>query len=110
MKPQVLEIINRIPVGRVAYYGQVSDVLAMEFEIYVRAQVVGWVLSGMKAAEYDLCPWQRVVSKTGFVSTLKLGPKGMLQLELIQREGIEIVDDVVDMKRFGIATEDLLSK
>ena len=106
LKLKIFEIVNRIPFGKVAFYGQIADVSSRE-DFPVRAQVVGWILSGMKTDEFEKCPWWRVVAKNGFVASLKLGPKGMLQLEMLEREKIEILDDFVKMEKFCVSLEDL---
>jgi len=106
LKLKIFEIVNRIPVGKVAFYGQIATVSTQE-GLPVRAQVVGWILSGMKMSEFDECPWWRVVAKNGFVASLKLGAKGILQLEMLGRENIEIEKDVVNMKDFGVTLEQI---
>jgi alkylated DNA nucleotide flippase Atl1 len=62
-------------------------------------QVVGWILSGMTTEEWELIPWHRVVSKSGFISSLKLGYKGELQRQLLLEEGCNISGDQVDMTK-----------
>jgi alkylated DNA nucleotide flippase Atl1 len=108
LKDKVIEIVNRIPLGKVCYYGQIAQVLALEFEVHVTAQMVGWVLSGMKQSEYHVCPWERVVAKDGYLATLKLGPKGMLQKELLLKDGYNVSsEDYVNMGKHCIAFEEL---
>lgn len=107
LKPSVLAIVNRIPRGKVCYFGQLVEVLQMEHQITTTAHVVGWVMSGLKESEYNLCPWQRVVVKNGFVASLKLGTKGLLQIELLKSEGINVVDNVVDMAKYCVNTKQL---
>lgn len=101
LKAKIFEIVNRIPKGRVAFYGQIADIATSE-NYPVRAQVVGWILSGMKTSEFDQTAWQRVVSKNGFVASLKLGAKGLLQIALLEEEGVKIVEDFIDMAKFGV--------
>lgn len=107
LKFKIFEIVNRIPFGKVAFYGQIAAISTQE-GLPVRAQIVGWILSGMKTCEFDACPWWRVVSKNGFVASLKLGPKGLLQLEMLAKEKVEILDDFVNMDKFGLSLEGLL--
>lgn len=108
LKLKIFEIVNRIPFGKVAFYGQIADVSSRE-NFPVRAQVVGWILSGMKTSEFEKCPWWRVVAKNGFVASLKLGPKGLLQLEMLAKEKVEILNDFVNMDKFGLSLENLSS-
>lgn len=110
LKSNIFEIINQVPTSKVASYGQISEVLAQEFEEFVRAQVVGWVLSGMKIQEYELCPWHRIVAKSGYIAALKLGSKGLLQIELLQKEGLNIIDNTVDMSKYCVQITDLLTQ
>ena len=106
LKLKIFEIVNRIPFGRVAFYGQIAAVCTQE-DFPVRAQVVGWILSGMKSCEFDDCYWWRVVAKNGFVASLKLGPKGILQIEMLKGEKVEILEDFVNMNEFAVSLEEL---
>ena len=97
LKAQIIEIVNQIPKGKVVSYAQVSNQITVQ---PVRAQVVGWILSGMKPDEWSLCPWHRVVNQQGYITSLKLGGRGMLQIQLLADEGVEIINDFVDMKKY----------
>jgi len=88
---QIFDLVAKIPKGKIVYYGQLAN------RIGISAQMVGWILSGMKSDELHLIPWQRVVAKNGFISSLKLGQKGLLQKQLLQQEGYTINGDNVDM-------------
>ena len=100
LKSKVYEFVKLIPEGRVVYYGMVASFVGSD------ARTVGWILSGMKEEEYDLIPWQRVVGKQGTIPADKLGFKGQLQRQLLEKEGVEFVDDLVDMKKFLMRVED----
>jgi len=93
-KQQLIEYVNLVPKGRVVYYGQLARLLG------VTAQMVGWILSGMKQEEWGGLPWWRVVAKDGYVASLKLGQKGILQLDLLTQEGIDVSSEQVDMSRY----------
>lgn len=41
------------------------------------------------------------MNKQGYISAMKLGARGVLQRDLLMKEGIEVVGDCVDMKRYG---------
>lgn len=99
LKSKVYQFVKLIPEGRVVYYGMVASFVGTD------ARTVGWILSGMREDEYDLIPWQRVVGKQGSIPADKLGFKGKLQRELLEKEGVEFVDDLVDMKRFLMRVE-----
>ena len=79
---QVLELVQRIPRGRVMTYGQISTLLAGRLS----PRAVGWMLHRCP----DGTPWQRVVNASGGCSTDRLPdvPKG-LQQSLLEQEGVE---------------------
>lgn len=63
--------------------------------------MVGRLLSNMSPREwkYDAhYPRRRVINKQGVVSSLKLGEKGITQIDILKDEGVEVVDGKVDMK------------
>jgi alkylated DNA nucleotide flippase Atl1 len=107
IKAQIIEIVNKIPKGKVMYFGQVGKLVVNKNQnndipnfTGVSGQVVGFVLSGMTQEEWNLLPWQRVVAKDGFISSLKLGAKGLLQKQLLTDEGVTIIEDHVDMSKY----------
>ena len=79
---QVLEVVRRIPRGRVMTYGQISEVMAGRLS----PRAVGWMIHRCP----DGTPWQRVVNASGGCSTDRLPdfPKG-LQRTLLEEEGVE---------------------
>jgi len=91
LKAKVFEFVKQIPQGKVAYFGMVAQNVGSD------ARTVGWILSGMPESEFGLIPWYRVVAKDGFISSLKMGYKGILQKELLLKEGYLIEDDRVNM-------------
>lgn len=93
LKQKVFNSVNKIPLGRVVYFGQIAS------QVGSNARTVGWILSGLTVAECELIPWYRVVSKSGYISSLKLGHKGLLQKQLLLKEGYTIAEDTVDMKK-----------
>ncbi|MEI6728817.1 MAG: MGMT family protein [bacterium] len=99
LKSKVYEFVKSIPEGRVVYYGMVASFVGSD------ARTVGWILSGMREDEYDSIPWQRVVGKQGSIPADKLGFKGQLQRQLLEKEGVGFVDDLVDMKKFLMSVD-----
>ncbi|GAB4146386.1 MAG: MGMT family protein [Patescibacteria group bacterium] len=93
LKERVLEMVAQIPAGKVMYFGQISNMVGGS------ARTVGWILSGLTLEECDLVPWYRVVAKSGYISSLKLGIKGVVQKEKLEQEGYELKDDFVDMEK-----------
>jgi alkylated DNA nucleotide flippase Atl1 len=86
LKEQIFSIVNRIPRGQVTNYGMIAKILAVEFGREISAQMVGWTLSGMSRGEWNQCCWWRVVNKDGFISSSKLGEKGLVQAQLLEKE------------------------
>ena len=88
MAHRMLDVVARIPAGRVASYG---DVAAMAGSASPR--LAGFVLSQL--ADEDT-PWHRVVRANGT-------PAPHIAAEQIRRlraEKVEVVDGRVNMKRF----------
>ena len=81
-KSSVFEQVSRIPFGRVTTFGHIGKITG------INPRVVGWILSGMNDEEMSIYPWQRVVAKDGVISALKLGFKGELQIQLLEKEGV----------------------
>jgi len=68
------------------------------------ARQVGAVLRGLTDADGDV-PWQRVINASGGISTYKVGA-GELQVALLRSEGVEVVTDRVDLRRFAWTPDD----
>jgi methylated-DNA-protein-cysteine methyltransferase-like protein len=96
LKHRVFELVKTIPAGKVAYYGQVAEALG------IGARTVGWILGGITEEELSVVPWQRVVAKTGFISTMKLGYRGQIQKDLLIQDGVEVPIDHVDMEKYCV--------
>jgi methylated-DNA-protein-cysteine methyltransferase related protein len=72
-------VCEQIPAGQVASYGDVAQVVGGGCE----ARMVGDALGTMPAAWAARVPWQRIVSRTGAIST-----RGLSQRDLLEREGV----------------------
>jgi methylated-DNA-protein-cysteine methyltransferase-like protein len=83
--------VSQIPEGKVMYFGQIADMVG------TTARVTGFVMTGMNEVEMQQLPWYRVVAKDGFISSIKLGAKGILQKQLLEKEGYKIAENTVDM-------------
>ena len=101
MKREIFDIILTIPRGRVVSYGQVAEQLDIQYDIKTSGWIVGRTLSTMDEAEMVQYPWQRVINREWYISTLKLGRKWLIHKQLLEREWIEILNDTVDMKKYG---------
>lgn len=93
----VYEVVERIPFGRVATYGQISRILDGRFSPIF----VGWALHAVPDSREPV-PWHRVVNAKGGISTRRvIGYAPNLQRELLEAEGVAFDDDErVDLERF----------
>src|SRR3954447_24497928 len=83
---RVLDVVDRIPRGRVLSYGDVAELLGSG-----SARAVGRVMA-MWGSEV---PWHRVLRADGSCAT----HKSDRQLELLRREKVPVRGDRVDMSR-----------
>lgn len=77
---RIYALVQRIPTGRVATYGQLARLTG------TTPRVVGFALAALPAAN-DL-PWQRVVNSYGMVSRRRDGERNQLQRALLENEGV----------------------
>ncbi len=104
MKIELYDVVRQIPRGYVASYGKVAEQLDIQYDIKTSGYIVGRILSTMSEAEWlswTWCPWQRVINKQWYISTMKLGRKWLIQKQLLEAEGIEIMNDSVDMIKYA---------
>ena len=88
---EILSVVEEIPAGRVASYGQIAALIGRE----KNARLVGRVLRN--AELYGAYPCHRVVNHAG-----RTAPGWEEQRSLLEEEGVEFrPDGHVDMKRFG---------
>ena len=86
---EILSVVEEIPEGRVASYGQIARLIGRD----KNARLVGKVLS--MSEYYGEYPCHRVVDHSG-----RLAPGWSEQGELLRSEGIELKDNMhVDLKR-----------
>ena len=89
-KTQVETIVARIPEGRVMTYGQIAALVGSP---RAARQVGGAAHFG----NADM-PWQRVVNKQGGLASGYPGGRKS-HGEMLQAEGVEVVDDKVDIDK-----------
>ena len=86
---EILSLVEEIPCGRVASYGQLARLAGLED----KARWVGWVLR--HSGQYGDYPCHRVVSASG-----RLVPGWPAQRYLLEGEGVSFLPSGrVDMKR-----------
>jgi methylated-DNA-protein-cysteine methyltransferase-like protein len=79
---RIFAVVNRIPRGRVASYGEV----ARRAGLAGQARLVGYALH---ASAGDVLPWHRVVNVRGELSLARLSPDGALTQRMrLEREGV----------------------
>ncbi len=101
-KDRVIEIITKIPYGKVVSYGQV----ALYVGLPRAARQVGWVLN-QSEGRINI-PWWRVINREGIITIAgtKYNDK-MLQKKLLEAEGIEVNEDLkVDMAKYRFVPDE----
>jgi methylated-DNA-protein-cysteine methyltransferase-like protein len=98
----VWEIVKKIPLGKVASYGQIARMIpppfGMNFKDYM-AWSPRWVGGAMANCPEDV-PWQRVINSQGKISQRRGGTFN--QRVILEEEGIIFDDhDRVDLNRYG---------
>jgi methylated-DNA-protein-cysteine methyltransferase-like protein len=90
---RVWAIVRRIPRGRVATYGQLSEMIDRR----LTPVGIGWAI---RAAGPGSIPWHRVVNSRGGISTDKEHPG--LQRRKLEAEGLHFdTEGQVDLERAG---------
>jgi len=85
----VWEVVRLIPEGRVTTYGAIAAYLGTRMS----ARMVGWAMNASHVL--DDVPAQRVVNRNGMLSgKAHFGSPTRMQ-ELLEAEGVEIVNDTV---------------
>ena len=90
---QIYEIVEMIPRGKVATYGQIATLLGNPR----MSRVVGYALH--VNPDPEKIPCYRVVNKQGEVSPAFAFGGPNRQRELLERDGIEFIGERVDMEK-----------
>ena len=93
---RIYEAVRKIPRGKVATYGQVAE-LAGDKKM---ARAVGNALH--KNPDPDTIPCYRVVNAKGELAGKFAFGGADVQAKLVEADGIEVIDDKVDLKKYGI--------
>ena len=92
---RVYAVVNRIPRGRVATYGQIARIAGLPGG----ARQVGYALFQLPPDR--AVPWQRVVNARGEVSLRAMAGMEVVQRQLLQAEGIHFGESGrIDLARF----------
>lgn len=96
---QVWVLVQQIPSGRVATYGQITKLLpcpegigADDYKMFASR----WVGMAMAACPGQV-PWQRVINAQGKISPRSEAGK---QKQLLQEEGVMFLNEKVDLKEY----------
>jgi methylated-DNA-protein-cysteine methyltransferase-like protein len=94
---QIYAVIRRIPLGKVATYGQIAALAGLPR----RARLVGTALR--EAPDSLDIPWQRVINAGGRISPRgDLGVREGYQRHLLEEEGVVFSSSGrIDLERFG---------
>ena len=84
----VYAVTQKIPYGRISTYGAIADYLALG-----SARMVGWALN--KSFSGADVPAHRVVNRKGELSGRNHFPTPTLMQELLENEGIKVIDNVI---------------
>ncbi len=88
---EILSVVEEIPEGKVATYGQIARLIGRERN----SRLIGQVLS--RAGRYGNYPCHRVVNHAG-----RLAPGWAEQAALLLHEGVELKDNgCVDLRKYG---------
>ena len=92
---RIFEMVEAIPSGKVATYGQIGKLVGG-----CSGRMVGFALASLRFAGGRKVPWQRVINRLGKISLT--GPDAALQRALLEDEGISFdADGVIDLGEFG---------
>lgn len=78
----IWSVVRRIPLGKVATYGQVAELAGLEGH----ARQVGYALHNLPSGSD--APWHRVVNARGEISARSGGDSHELQRMLLEGEGV----------------------
>lgn len=94
LAPIILEIVQCIPYGQVASYGQVARLAGVPRH----ARLVGKVLSNL--ADDSEIPWHRVINSAGKVTHTRANEYGEnIQILKLRQEGILVINKSIDLKK-----------
>ncbi len=87
-REQIWQIVNAVPAGKVATYGQVANLAGMPQQ----SRLVGRVLSRLPKG--SKLPWHRVINSQGKISN----PNPTIQKLRLEKEGVVMVNGRVNLR------------
>ena len=87
---KVYEVVKLIPYGKVTSYGAIAAFLGTRGS----ARMVGWAMNASHSARENI-PAHRVVNRNGLLSGKHHFGSPTLMQQLLESEGIQIIDDQV---------------
>ena len=91
---RVYAVLKEVPRGKVTTYGDIARLIGAPR----CARQVGWALHANPEPIANPC--HRVVFKDGSVCTGFAFGGPEIQIQLLQEEGVEVVDGKIDMKKY----------
>ena len=91
---KIYEVVKKIPYGKVTTYGRIAAMAGNPHW----SQVVGYALHGNPDPKNIPC--YRVVNKEGRLSSAFAFGGSNAQAALLESEGIEVIDGVVDLEKY----------
>ena len=90
---RVIEIIQKIPAGKIATYGQIATLAGNN----KAARQISRILHS-SSDKYDL-PWHRVINSKGKIS-MKSGDGLEMQKAMLESEGIQVINGRIYLKKY----------
>ncbi|MFC2115458.1 MGMT family protein [Bacteroidota bacterium] len=91
---RVYEVVRQVPPGRVTTYGAIARFIGSPQS----ARMVGWAMNGSHT-QSEYVPAHRVINRKGMLSGKHHFGGSRVMQELLESEGIEVVEDhVVDFE------------
>lgn len=98
---KVYFVVSQIPYGKVTTYGNIAQLCGLRSS----ARLVG-ALMGKWAMVYPLA-FHRVLNRNGFLTGKHAFGNNNEMQNLLEAEGIEVIDNQVDMKKYLWNTDDI---
>ena len=93
---KVHSIVRLVPIGRVTSYGAIAEYIGTRGS----ARMVGWAMNASHTG-FPQVPAHRVVNRDGLLTGKHHFGGGAIMQQLLENEGIEVVDDkIVRFYRF----------